>query len=114
MCSIALIRTHHPGLTGRFGQILVEGLPVVIVDDVVHAGVDELLLLVLKVLRHVVRHKHNASLSVHHKKKPVEGLRGRKCGDMGERAELCADSPSASGGSEEDARDFRPRWESHL
>ena len=41
-------------LTIRLGQILVKLLPVLIVDDVVHTGVDQLLLLVLQVLRHII------------------------------------------------------------
>lgn len=62
-------------LTTRLGQVPAKLVPVLIVDDVVHAGVDQLLLLVLQVLRHVVRHEHDAALSVDHKQKPVQRLR---------------------------------------
>lgn len=41
-------------LTAGLGEILVELLAVLVVDDVVDAGVDQLLLLVLQVLCHVV------------------------------------------------------------
>lgn len=51
-----------------------ELLPVLVVDDVVHAGVDQLLLLVLQVLRHVVRHKHDAALPVDDEKEAIQGL----------------------------------------
>lgn len=44
-----------------------ELLPVVLMEDVVDGGADELFLFVLQVLGHVVRHKHDAALSVHHK-----------------------------------------------
>lgn len=50
-------------------------LPVLVVDDVVDAGVDQLFLLVLKVLRDVVRDEHDAALTVDHKQKAVQGLR---------------------------------------
>lgn len=63
-----------PSLTAGLGEILVELLAVLIVDDVVDAGVDQLLLLVLQVLRHVVRHEHDAALSVDHKQEAVQGL----------------------------------------
>ena len=53
--------------TVGLGQDLVELLPVVLMEDVVGGGVDELLLFVLQVLGHVVRDKHNAALPVHHK-----------------------------------------------
>lgn len=61
-------------LTAGLGEILVELLAVLVVDDVVDAGVDQLLLLVLQVLRHVVRHEHDAALSVNHKQEAVQGL----------------------------------------
>ena len=57
------------------GQVLVELLPVVLMEDVVDGSVDELLLFVLQVLGHVVRHKHYAALPVHHKQKTIQGLR---------------------------------------
>lgn len=62
-------------LTVGLGQVLVELLPVILMENVVHAGVDELLLFVLQVLRHVVRHKHDAALPVHHKQEAVQSLR---------------------------------------
>lgn len=61
-----------------------ELLPVLVMDDVVNAGVDQLLLLVLQILRHVVRYKYDAALSVNHKQEAIQGLRAagaekRKC-----------------------------------
>lgn len=64
-------------LTVGLGQVLVQLLPVVLVQDVVDAGVDQLLLFVLQVLRHIVRHKHDASLPVHHKQEAVQSLRAQ-------------------------------------
>lgn len=61
-----------------------ELLPVVLVENVVHVGVDELLLLVLQVLGHVVRHKHDAALPVHHEQEAVQRL-------LGQRREVIAD-----------------------
>lgn len=56
-----------------------ELLPVLVVDYVVHASVDQLFLLVLEVLRDVVGDKHDAALAVDHKQKAVQGLTtGRK------------------------------------
>lgn len=63
-----------PSLTAGLGEILVELLAVLVVDDVVDAGVDQLFLLVLQVLRHVVRHEHDAALPVDHKQEAVQGL----------------------------------------
>lgn len=65
-------------LTVGLGQVLVQLLPVVLVQDVVHAGVDQLLLFVLQVLRHIIRHKHDASLSVHHEQEAVQSLRAQR------------------------------------
>lgn len=65
-------------LTVGLGQVLVQLLPVVLVQDVVHAGVDQLLLFVLQVLRHIVRHEHDASLSVHHEQEAVQSLRAQR------------------------------------
>lgn len=65
-------------LTVSLGQVLVELLPVVLMENVVHAGVDELLLFVLQVLSHVVRHKYDAPLPVHHKQETVQSLRARQ------------------------------------
>lgn len=65
-------------LTVGLGQVLVQLLPVVLVQDVVHAGVDQLLLFVLQVLRHIVRHEHDASLSVHHEQEAVQSLRAQQ------------------------------------
>lgn len=62
-------------LTVGLGQILVKLLPVLIMDDVVHTGVNQLLLLVLQVLCHIIGHEYNAALSVHHKQKPIQGLK---------------------------------------
>lgn len=64
-------------LTVGLGQVLVQLLPVVLVQDVVDAGVDQLLLFVLQVLRHIVRHEHDASLSVHHEQEAVQSLRAQ-------------------------------------
>ena len=61
-------------LTVGLGQVLVELLLVVLMENIVHAGVYELLLFVLQVLRHVVRHEHDASLPVHHKQEAVQSL----------------------------------------
>ena len=61
-------------LTVGLGQVFVQLLPVLLVEDVVDVGVDELLLFVLQVLGHVVRYKHDAALPVHHKQKPIQGL----------------------------------------
>lgn len=55
-----------------------ELLPVVFVENVVHVGVDELLLFVLQVLRHIVRHEHDAALPVHHKQEAVQRLLGQR------------------------------------
>lgn len=63
-------------LTVSLGQVLVELLPVAVMENVVHTGADELLLFVLQVLRHVVRHKHDAALPVHHKEETIKCLRG--------------------------------------
>lgn len=49
-------------------------LPVLLMDYVVHAGVDQLFLLVLKVLRDVVRDEYNAALTINHKQKAIQGL----------------------------------------
>lgn len=65
-------------LTVGLGQVLVELLPVVLMENIVHAGVYELLLFVLQVLRHVVRHEHDASLPVHHKQEAVQSLRAQR------------------------------------
>lgn len=67
-------------LTVGLGQVLVKLLPVVLVKNVVHAGVDELLLFVLQVLRHVVRHEHDAALPVYHEQEAIQSLEqsGRK------------------------------------
>lgn len=40
----------------------------------VDTGVHELLLVVVQVLGHVLRHKHNVALHVHHKEKAIQGL----------------------------------------
>lgn len=61
-------------LTVGPGQVLVKFLAVLLMQDVVHAGVDELLLLVLQVLGDVVGHEHDAALPVHHKQKAVQSL----------------------------------------
>lgn len=63
--------------TVGLGQVLVQLLPVILMEDVVDRGVDELLLFVLQVLGHVVRHKHDAALSVHHKQEAIQGLSQR-------------------------------------
>lgn len=65
-------------LTVGLGQVLVQLLPVVLVQDVVHAGVDQLLLFVLQVLRHIVRHEHDAALPVHHEQEAVQSLRAQR------------------------------------
>lgn len=64
-------------LTVGLGQVLVQLLPVVLVQDGVDAGVDQLLLLVLQVLRHIVRHEDDASLPVHHEQEAVQSLRAQ-------------------------------------
>ena len=51
-----------------------ELLPVLLMQDVVDTGVDELLLFVLQVLGHVVRHKHDAALPIHHKQEAIQCL----------------------------------------
>ena len=61
-------------LTTSLWEVLVELLPVVLMEDIVHAGVNELFLLVLQVLGDVVGHKHDAALSVHHEQEAVQSL----------------------------------------
>ena len=61
-------------LTTSLGEVLVELLPVILMEDIVHAGVDELFLFVLQVLGDIVRHKHDAALSVHHEQEAVQSL----------------------------------------
>lgn len=51
-----------------------ELLPVLLMEDVVHTGVDQLLLLVLQVLSHIIWYKYNAAVSIHHKQKAIQGL----------------------------------------
>lgn len=58
-------------------QVFMKVLPVLFMQDVVHAGVDKLLLLVLQVLGHVVRHKHDAALPVHHEQEAIQSLQDR-------------------------------------
>lgn len=82
----------HSCLTIRLGQILVKLLSVLVMDDIVHAGVDQLLLLVLQVLGHIVRYKYNAALPVNYKEKAVQGLKeqGQKKGEPnGVKARQC-------------------------
>ncbi len=64
-------------LTVGLGQVLVELLSVVLMKNSVHAGVYEFLLFVLQVLRHVVRHKHDAALPVHHKQEAIQSLKAQ-------------------------------------
>lgn len=44
----------------------------------VDTGVHELLLVVVQVLGHVLRHEHDVALHVHHKEKAIQGLEGTK------------------------------------
>lgn len=44
----------------------------------VDAGVHELLLVVVQVLGHILRHEHDVALHVHHEKKAIQGLKGWK------------------------------------
>lgn len=43
----------------------------------VDAGVHQLLLVIAQVLGHILRHKHNVTLHIHHKEEAVQGLEGR-------------------------------------
>ena len=61
-------------LTTRLGEVLVELLAVFLMEDIVHAGVDELFLFVLQVLGDVVRHKHDTALPVYHEQEAVQCL----------------------------------------
>lgn len=61
--------------TTGFGQVFLQLLAVFLMQDVIDAGVDQILLLVLQILSHIVRHKHNASLSVHYKQEAVQRLK---------------------------------------
>lgn len=64
-------------LTEGFGQQVLDELCVI--ADVQHAvdtGVHQLLLVVAQVLGHVLGHKHNVTLHVHHKEEAIQGLRG--------------------------------------
>lgn len=65
------------GLTEGFGQQVLDELGVVSdVQHAVDAGVHQLLLVVVQVLRHVLGHKHDVALHVHHEKEAVQGLCG--------------------------------------
>lgn len=44
----------------------------------VDTGVHELLLVVVQVLGHVLRHEHDVALHVHHEEKAIQGLEGWK------------------------------------
>lgn len=44
----------------------------------VDTGVHELLLVVMQVLGHVLRHKHDVTLHVNHEEKAIQGLQRRK------------------------------------
>lgn len=61
--------------TTGFGQVFLQLLTVLLMQDVIDTGVDQLLLLVLQILSHIVRHKHNVSLSVHHKQEAIQRLK---------------------------------------
>lgn len=64
--------------TTGFGQVFLQLLTVLLMQDVIHTGVDQLLLLVLQILGHIVGHKHDVSLSVHYKKEAIQRLRQKE------------------------------------
>lgn len=45
---------------------------------VIDAGVDELLLFILKILSHVIGHEDDAAFTTHHKQKPIQRLKERR------------------------------------
>lgn len=66
--------------TAGFGQVFLQLLTVLLMQDVIDTGVDQLLLLELQILSHIVRHKHNVSLSVHHEQKAIQRLQQKQGG----------------------------------
>lgn len=64
--------------TTGFGQVFLQLLTVLLVQDVIDTGIDQLLLLVLQILSHVIGHKHNASLSVHDKQEAIQRLKEKE------------------------------------
>lgn len=62
-------------LTEGFRQQVLDELGVISnMQHAVHAGVHQLLLVVAQVLGHVLRHKHDVALHVHHKEETVKRL----------------------------------------
>ncbi len=51
---------------------------VFLMQYVVDAGVDQLLLFILQVLSHIIWHKHNAAFTTHHKQEPIQSLTERE------------------------------------
>lgn len=64
--------------TTGFGQVFLQLFTVLLMQDVIDTGVDQLLLFVLQILSHIVGHKHDASLSVHHKKEAIQCLKEKE------------------------------------
>lgn len=65
-------------LTAALGQEVLDELGVVAdVQDAVHAGVHQVLLLVAQILADVLGDKHDVSLHVDHEKEAVKGLEER-------------------------------------
>lgn len=64
--------------TTGFGQVFLQLLTVLLMQDVIDTGVDQLLLLVLQILSHVIRHKHDVSLSVHDKQEAIQCLKEKE------------------------------------
>lgn len=72
-------------LAGNTSSRLTEGLWQQVLDELgvipdvqhtVDTGVHQLLLVVAQVLGHILRHKHDVALHVHHEEEAIQGLEG--------------------------------------
>lgn len=61
---------------GLWQQVLDELSVIPNVQHTVDAGVHELFLVVAQVLCHILRHKHNVALHIHHEEEAIQGLEG--------------------------------------
>lgn len=65
--------------TEGFGKQVLDELGMIPdMQHAVDAGVHQLLLVVMQVLGHILRHKHDVALHIHHKEEAVQGLEGRE------------------------------------
>lgn len=66
-------------LTEGFGQQVLDELSMIPnMQHAVDTRVHQLLLVVMQVLGHILRHEHNVALHVHHKEEAVQGLQRRE------------------------------------